>query len=270
MSSQGSGFPSAAPLSSPVFTGTVTLPDGSTVGPPAFGGLFIEGSSGLRFSSANSGALFYGFTQFLGGLELEGTIVINTTHSLTSAVPYTPVSGDVLIINPAGINRTLAPNLASYTGPLSGNPVAHWLVTKGAGAITITPQSPQLINGQASWTLPGNSAAMLWTDTTNWWIVGQSGGANTSVAAIVSTPAPVTGTAFQPSPNQDCQLSFAVATAGSYSVTYGPSTGAENNLISPALALGVGTYFSTRVPAGWRVVITGTIANLQNILAVTC
>lgn len=96
-----------------------------------------------------------------------------------------------------------------------------------------------------------------------------TGLSNTSAATTVSTPTPSTGVAFVPASGSDCELSFAVATTTSFGVTMGPTTGAEHTVLT-STALPVGVFFSKRIPAGWKVVITGTIADLENILAVTC
>ena len=92
---------------------------------------------------------------------------------------------------------------------------------------------------------------------------------STAGGATASTPTPTTGSAFTPSSASDSELSFAVASTASFTVTYGPSTGAEHTILS-STALPVGAFFNKRIPKGWKVVITGTIADLENILVVTC
>lgn len=259
-----SGFP-AVTTNNPTFTGTATMPDGSV-----FTGTAGAANIGANVPNPNQGlANVYDYLQLFGGMEFESVFSWNQTHSITSAAAYVPKVTDVVIINPAGLNRTVAPDASTFTGPIFGNFPTFILITKGAGAITITPTSGETINGQASFVLPGHSACILWCDSVNWWTIGPTGGTNTSVAAVVSTPTPTTGTAFTPSANQDCELSFAVSTAATFTVTYGPSTGAENTILS-STALPIGTFFNKTIPAGWKVVITGTIADLENILAVTC
>lgn len=136
----------------------------------------------------------------------------------------------------------------------------------GCSTETVTPT----IDGQNQWTLPAHCGVLVHEDGNNFYTLGSvSKASNTSGNATVTTPTPTSGTAFTPNANQDCELSFAVSTAASFSVTYGPATGAENTIISTT-SLPIGTFFNKRIPAGWMVIITGTIADLENILAVSC
>lgn len=92
-------------------------------------------------------------------------------------------------------------------------------------------------------------------------------GSATGATAVVTAPTFVTGTALQLNATQDVMLYIAVDTAASLAIAFGPSTGAENTLVAAeSVALSVITL---RVPSGWKVTITGTVADL-NINAVTC
>lgn len=92
-------------------------------------------------------------------------------------------------------------------------------------------------------------------------------GTNTSGTAAATAPAFVSGTAQQLSANQDVMLYIAVQTSAALAVAIGPTAGVATTLMpSKAYALGLA---SVRIPAGWYVMITGTIADLA-ITAVTC
>ena len=175
-----------------------------------------------------------------------------------------PTFNSMGLLNPGTLNRTSTPT--PNTNIRSGQLLYY--VNETTGTITITPTTGT-IDGQASIVLPPHSACFTMNNGVNMWTVGTFARAsNTSLSAVATTPAPVTGTAFTPAANQDCELSFWVNTAATFTVTYGPSTGAENTIINAA-AMPIGAFFNKTIPAGWKVVITGTIADLSNILAVT-
>lgn len=101
--------------------------------------------------------------------------------------------------------------------------------------------------------------------------VTTSGGTDTSGAATVTTPSVSSGVAFTPSATQNAQVTFQFAAAtGSYDLTYGPTTGAENTLASAAATLiGEADVVSFMVPKGWKVVLTLTTVTLAATLVTT-
>lgn len=85
-------------------------------------------------------------------------------------------------------------------------------------------------------------------------------------AGNVNHPSPVSGTAFQPSLISKSFVSFQVdaAAAGSYTLSIGPVTGAENSILDAANVLaGSKVQAAVIVPAGWFVVITLTTVTLD-------
>jgi len=178
-----------------------------------------------------------------------------------------PTSADYMLFNNAGGSQTSEPILTGTSAIGTGQTLLY--ANKGAGKITITPTSAN-IDGNSSLVVPPHASVAVYTDGLNFYTFGTLAKAsNTSATATASTPAPTTGSAFVPAANQDCELSFVVTTASTFTVTYGPTTGAEHTIIS-GVALPIGTFFNKRIPAGWSVIITGTIADLGSILAVTC
>jgi len=98
-----------------------------------------------------------------------------------------------------------------------------------------------------------------------------SDGTDTSSGAAVTSPAVTSGVAFTPSATRNAQVIFQIAgITGSFSITYGPSTGAENALATavPTL-LGVGDVVDFMVPKGWKVVITLTTVTLSGTKVTT-
>lgn len=99
-----------------------------------------------------------------------------------------------------------------------------------------------------------------------------SGYSSAKCVNIITTQSITSGTAFVPSELIDCELSFNVvaSVAGSYEITYGPSTGAEYTVTSgTSLVAGGDDFFSKRIPAGWSVIVTLTSVTLGNILVQT-
>lgn len=101
----------------------------------------------------------------------------------------------------------------------------------------------------------------------------EAAGYNSNLCVDIITSQVITsGSAFVPSNYLDCELSFNVvaSVAGSYEVTFGPSTGAEYTITSgTALLAGSDDFFSKRIPAGWKVIVTLTSVTLGNILVQT-
>lgn len=91
--------------------------------------------------------------------------------------------------------------------------------------------------------------------------MSSSGGSSNVVATSISTLTPTSGTAFTPSTSSDTvvYMQLNAVVAGSYTLTYGPSTGAENT-VGDAVAMVIGSddLVTLRVPAGWKVVLTAS------------
>lgn len=98
-------------------------------------------------------------------------------------------------------------------------------------------------------------------------LCAQAGGTDTSATATASSPSFSTGVAAQCSTTQDVMLYIAIQTAAALAVAIGPTSAAADVIMpSQTYALGLCTI---RVPKGWWVKITGTIADLT-ITQVTC
>ena len=98
-------------------------------------------------------------------------------------------------------------------------------------------------------------------------VSAQKGGTDTSGTAAASSPTFVNGTSLQLNTTQDVMLYLAITTSAALAVAIGPTSGVATALIpSASYALSVITI---RVPKGWFVKITGTIADMT-ITAVTC
>lgn len=208
----------------------------------------------------------------------SGTFTISITGFTTTAAQAFNVAASALQTllsdgthGPAGTQvRTIGGNLQIFSVYVPTFAVLSANFGSLVGGSPSTTGPPNIDGTLAALVCPPHSSTLFGNDGTNYFTLSNlSRASNTAVAATVTTPTPVTGTAFTPAANQDCELSFVVTTAATYTVTFGPSTGAENTIINN-VALPIGSFFNKRIPAGWKVVITGTIADLGNILAVTC
>ena len=101
--------------------------------------------------------------------------------------------------------------------------------------------------------------------------VAASAGNDTSAGATVTAPSVSSGVAFTPSATSNAQVTFQFAAAtGSYTLTYGPSTGAEHALATGAATLiNEAGVVSFMVPKGWKVVLTLTTVTLAATLVTT-
>ena len=111
-------------------------------------------------------------------------------------------------------------------------------------------------------------AGTAYLNATNFYaLVSFNSGTDTSGTATASAPSFTSGTAKQLSTTQDVMLYIAVQTAAALAVAIGPtSTPATTVMPSQTYTLGLQTL---RIPKGWYVKITGTIADLT-ITQVTC
>ena len=93
------------------------------------------------------------------------------------------------------------------------------------------------------------------------------GGSDTSATATVGSPSFSSGVSLQLNTTQDVMLYIAITTSAALAVAIGPLNTVTTALIpSASYALSV---ISIRVPKGWWVKITGTIAD-TTITSITC
>ena len=104
-------------------------------------------------------------------------------------------------------------------------------------------------------------------------VTGATGGTDLAACARASTPAVTSGTAFTPSATTDSTVYVQTnaTAAGTYTITMGPSTGAEH-VIATAVKQVAGSDLVTtlHVPASWKVVVTVATATIKQVLVVTC
>ena len=90
-------------------------------------------------------------------------------------------------------------------------------------------------------------------------VAHQVGGTDTSAIAVPSTPTFVSTTAQQLSTTTDGMLYIAITTAAALAVAIGPTSGVTTTMI-PSATYGL-SVISIRVPKGWFVKVTGTVAD---------
>jgi hypothetical protein len=167
----------------------------------------------------------------------------------------------VLIALSGNFALTIATTSSQTIGGLAAS---SWKLSSG-------PQSISVISDGANWQLLATMDIAYQINTTSDSFLGGTvhfySGTDTSPSATASSPTFVSGTALQLNTTQDTTLYIAVQTSAALAVAIGPtSTPASTIMPSKSYALSLNTI---RVPKGWWVKITGTIADLT-ITAVTC
>jgi Pectate lyase superfamily protein len=208
----------------------------------------------------------YGVFSAAGGLYVTGSdggIVVDSPGSSSYGAVTIGGAGDGSQYS----NFVLADNLVNLTGhfwAFSHQAAHNFLIFNYNGAaytnaLNITEAG--VITGLHN-TLDGTSGATVTAG-----VASMNGGTDTSGTATASSPSFTSGTAKQCSTTQDVILYIAIQTAAALAVAIGPtSTPASTIMPSQSYALGLQTI---RVPKGWYVKITGTIADLT-ITQVTC
>ena len=168
------------------------------------------------------------------------------------------------------------------TGGLNYNGATNRFYIQGGGLtgkLIFTPSanqsgdnSVQLGSGISIYDATATGTLQIWPNGRITFQVS-GGGTDTAACATVSTPAVTSGTAFTPSTTLDTMVYVQTnaTTAGTYSITMGPTTGAEHVIATGVKQLvGSDDLTSFRVPAGWKVVITVTSVTIGHVLVVTC
>jgi hypothetical protein len=106
-------------------------------------------------------------------------------------------------------------------------------------------------------------------------VLSANGGTSTANEGGITAPAPVSGVAFTPSATQDTMIYIAAnfTTVGTFKVTMGPTTGAENTPFPVANEVAASSDVAQmRVPAGWKVVatLTGVTVAFGTCLSIPC
>lgn len=229
----------------------------------ATGGFQVDGCS---FDRNTQGAVSVSGTGNwpvkLTGSNMRREASNGTSAAVTVAASTTmPVVIDGLTIFP-GFDDGGGGNQGPVTGISIGSGATYVSVSAALVHAVTTPVSGTI-------TAVSNVAVRTgtWSSPGSVTLLPNTGGTDTSGAAAASSPSFTSGTAKQLSTTQDVILYIAVQTSAALSVAIGPtSTPATTLMPSQSYALGLN---AVRVPKGWWVKITGTIADLT-ITAVTC
>lgn len=188
-----------------------------------------------------------------GGLNIRNWVagIFVTESSAYTSQPY----GDFIVV------------ATSNTWPLtlgSGNG-GQIIITQnqGSGTISVVPSSGTL-SGVKS--LPPGSSAIYQFANGNWTTLGAYG-----PGGVVTTPAVTSGTAFTPAAvPSTVYFQINATVAGSYTLTMGPTTGAENTIGSAvAMVVGSDDLVTLDVPANWKVVLTVSSVTISRTTVVT-
>jgi hypothetical protein len=202
----------------------------------------IDGNNSIGIKGVTSGTTYGGlpFNQFDINMEINGTYTGLVPIQLPA---YFQFYGSGFVDTTGGVivNSTNSGN-TSFSG--------WWNVagfTPGGGVFTNGGVSPHQV-------VAAN-------------ILAATAGTDTSGTATASSPSFTTGTALQVNTTQDVILYVEVTTAAALAIAIGSTSSPATAIVSSVVAaLGL---LSIRVPKGWYVKITGTIADL-NITAVSC
>lgn len=117
-----------------------------------------------------------------------------------------------------------------------------------------------------------SSAMTFSSTTTHTGLATFNGGTSTAGTATVATPTVVSGTAFQVNTTQDVMFYASVKTSASQTVALaiGSTSSVTTTLITSGTGTGViGSMISVRVPKGWYIKFTGTVAD-WTFTTITC
>lgn len=258
------------------FTGnTLGLPNTIDQGGPCFTGCEFDSvnqfTGGLpnRLIDRNSTQVGPYGTCAPAGVPTVYTGCFFWSNSTTSEA-ISSVIGETSAVTEAGavVTGAFVYNGSGITGPFNhfiSNPIASTFVN-GMTAPADSSGNPSITASTIGGTVTGyfvNCSIGGVPDTTMGGnLPGSSPAANpttnTSATATVSTQAVVSGTAFAPNNARDVVLYFPVSVgAASVTLTLGPTTGAENTILS-AFTAATGSVIPLRVPAGWSVIWTST------------
>jgi hypothetical protein len=192
-----------------------------------------------------------------GALKSVGQLSFNVGfvgHSLAKTANYTTLNTDWWI-NCTSNSFTVTLGTTTFAAG------CQQLVTNpGTGTITMAAVSGTL---SGPTTLPPKSGAIFTYDGTSWNCDGSWGTVTDSSAWVtISNPAITSGVAFTCSATSDGELLVPVTLGGTGTVTFGPTTGAENTILPAGSVLVAGAPLVKHIPKGWKVVITLVTATL--------
>lgn len=207
-----------------------------------------------------------------GKTVIAGTEISVTTTAGKDKVSLNTASGIVL----KGTTTT--------AGGIGFNSTTHELVlVSGGGATgklvfrpTITnPTHYELVVGGTTGLVLRNYAGTISVQfkASGVIVYRSGGGTNTFYSATVTTPTVTSGTAFQPSTTKDTTVYVQTnaTVAGTYTITMGPTTGAEH-VVATAVKQPIGSDDVTtlHVPGYWKVIVTVSSVTIKKVLVVTC
>lgn len=182
------------------------------------------------------------------------TSAMNTALALKAPLASPALTGSPTAPTQTALDDTTKVATTAYTDTAVG-------VETSARTTAVALKAPL-----ASPTLTGTPAAPTASLGTNTTQLATTAFVAAAHAPNWSVPTPTTTVAFTPSTTQNGVLGIFCTTGATSTlkVTIGPSTGAENTWI-PTISPNVAgaTAFSIPVPAGWKVIITATIADFS-------
>jgi hypothetical protein len=132
---------------------------------------------------------------------------------------------------------------------------SYGILVEGASAYTTI--SGMLFFGNKTSPINDTSTGPTFVNAPNY------SGATAPNTTKLSSASPSSGVAFTPNANQNAMIYIPVnagaSAAASATITYGPSTGSENTVVSAAPIIAKGSaLYSLLVPVSWKVIVTVT------------
>ncbi|SRR5712692_328827 len=165
---------------------------------------------------------------------------------------------------------------AACTGLILEAPVTVWttvtIINESVNLLSFAASGTSHVAGGAVNIIPSlASASFTYDGNTSLWYNAAEAPSNTSGSAPVLTPAFANGTAAQLSDlARDYMIYLEVTTGGSaFSLAIGPTSVPANTIISSSTAT-LGEIISFRLPAGWYVKWSGTLAAIGTQTAIGC
>jgi hypothetical protein len=250
--------------------------------PLAQGGTAVNAGSDAALLTALGAAALAGAT-FTGVLTDSASLRWAAVRTVTGSVTLSASTDTVILANAATGNIVLTlPDATTCAGQL-------YVVKKtdsSGNTVATTPVLSQTIDGFSAFTIGAQLMGIfIISDGANWDIINAYGltafntlddggggtefnglmtlndGTNTSTAIPSAGISFVSGTAKQIDTNQDMMLYIAVQTSAALAVAIG-STSSVTLALMPSKTYALG-LISIRIPMGWWVKITGTIADLS-------
>jgi hypothetical protein len=181
---------------------------------------------------------------------------LTTVGSVGSITTLASANNLLTVTNPTGPVTTLTPNESpTFTGTATAAKLvtsSRILANNTPGSLVIQPNGPTTTTGKVQVTTTGKVQ------------LSSGGSFVTTTSVAFSTVTAASGVKFQPSSSKDTEITFGVTLGGTITMTYGPTPGTANTILSSFVTV-AGVVITKRIPATWYVVITLITATISSV-----